>query len=185
MKPVRVTPTTDLLTLAEIKAHCRVDHSDDDAVLAALARAATERLDGHAGVLGRCLVTQVWRQDFPVWGDLRLWCPDVSAATVTYRDDSDASVTVDASQFEIIDDDVRSILRFKSGFNRPALSSQRSAPISVAMTAGFGAPAAVPAPLRLAALMLTQHAYENRGGDDVAEPAAVLKLITPYRVGGF
>ena len=60
LPPVRtVVPSVDdpLLTTAEAKAHCRVDTSDDDTLIASLVKAATAHLDGWSGILGRCLVS--------------------------------------------------------------------------------------------------------------------------------
>jgi fatty-acyl-CoA synthase len=76
------------VTLTEIKAHCRVDGADSDAVLNALIAAAVSHLDGHTGILGRAMVTQTWRQDFEAFGGrlrLPLW-PVASVTSVTYRD---------------------------------------------------------------------------------------------------
>ena len=52
------------LTLDEVKAHCRVDSADDDAILTSLIHAATGHFDGWTGTLGRCLVTQDWSIEF-------------------------------------------------------------------------------------------------------------------------
>lgn len=65
-RPVLVTPPDILpVSLAEAKAHLRVDYDDDDGLILSLIRAAVDHLDGWTGILGRCLVEQEWRQDFP------------------------------------------------------------------------------------------------------------------------
>ena len=87
--PVLITaPSGLVVTLADIKAHLRVEHSADDALIGALHDAAVAHLDGWRGALGRAILSQVWRQDYEDWGtgDLALPLPDVSAATATYRD---------------------------------------------------------------------------------------------------
>ena len=59
--PIRtVAPSETPVTLADAKAHLRVDHGDEDTLIGALVSAATEYLDGWDGILGRCLVTQTW-----------------------------------------------------------------------------------------------------------------------------
>jgi len=61
--PVRVTAPADRpVTLAEVKNHCRIDHSDDDTLVQSYIDAAVAHVEGWSGVLGRCLVTQTWRQ---------------------------------------------------------------------------------------------------------------------------
>lgn len=79
-------PATPVVSLAELKLHLRVDFSDDDALIAALEATAVGYLDGWRGVLGRAILSQVWRQEFTGWGALDLALPDVSAVTVTYLD---------------------------------------------------------------------------------------------------
>jgi uncharacterized phiE125 gp8 family phage protein len=79
-------PATPLVPLADLKAHLRIDSSDEDALIAALESAVVGYLDGWKGVLGRAMLQQVWRQEFAEWGDLPLALPDVSAVAVTYLD---------------------------------------------------------------------------------------------------
>lgn len=92
MPPVLVTPPASLpVTLEDARLHCRVDHYDDDTLLATLIGAATGHLDGWTGVLGRCIMPQTWRVT-ACSGDVVLPMPDVTAATV-----DDVPVTVTAS----------------------------------------------------------------------------------------
>ena len=54
---------TDVVSLDEMKAHIRqdsdVEDAEDGAILTFIA-AATGKLDGRDGLLGRCLITQTW-----------------------------------------------------------------------------------------------------------------------------
>lgn len=83
-------PPTPVVSLSDLKLHLRVDHGDEDALIAQLELAAVGYLDGWRGVLGRAILSQVWRQEFCHWGNLRLALPDVSAIAVTYLDEDDA-----------------------------------------------------------------------------------------------
>lgn len=86
MTPVLVTPPASKpVTLADAKDHLRVDHDDEDAVIAALLDAAVSHLDGWTGVLGRAIMPQTWRVSAPA-GDVVLPMPDVTAASVDYGD---------------------------------------------------------------------------------------------------
>jgi uncharacterized phiE125 gp8 family phage protein len=59
--PVLVTPPVAApVSLAEAKAHLRVDFDDEDALISGLIDAATQHLDGWSGVLGRALMPQTW-----------------------------------------------------------------------------------------------------------------------------
>jgi uncharacterized phiE125 gp8 family phage protein len=85
--PVLVTPPSGpLVSLSGLKAHCLIEHSQDDEYLVQLERAAVAHLDGWNGALGRCVLPQTWRQDFDAYGRLRLQFPDVTEAAVSYFD---------------------------------------------------------------------------------------------------
>jgi uncharacterized phiE125 gp8 family phage protein len=190
LRPVLVTAAAaPLLTTAEAKQWCRVDHDDEDQLFPALIAAAEDRLDGWTGILGRCLVHQTWRQDFPGWpadGELRLPFPDVSATglTVKYSDADDAEQTLAASQYELLEDATGALLRLRSGFSSPALYDDRCDPVRVQFVAGYGAVAsAVPQALRTAALMMVAHWYANREAlaSAIAEtPNGVGAIVSPY-----
>lgn len=53
-------PIYEPVTLEEAKAHCRVDHADDNEYISSLIRVAREKLDGRDGYLGRAVVAQTW-----------------------------------------------------------------------------------------------------------------------------
>jgi uncharacterized phiE125 gp8 family phage protein len=96
--PVLVTaPTTPVVALADLKAHLRVDHLDDDSVITSLEAAAVAHLDGWTGILGRAIRPQVWRQDFTAGEPVRLAMPDVTSITVAALDAAGGSVSVTAT----------------------------------------------------------------------------------------
>lgn len=87
MTPELVTPPVgQVVSIDELRAHLRVDGTDEDALIASLQDAAVGHLDGWRGVLGRAILPQTWRQAFDGWGTLRLALPDVTDVTVTYTD---------------------------------------------------------------------------------------------------
>jgi uncharacterized phiE125 gp8 family phage protein len=51
-------PSAEALTLAEVKAHLRLDDGSEDALLASLISVAREHPERTTGL---CLITQVWR----------------------------------------------------------------------------------------------------------------------------
>lgn len=189
-RPVRTTAPPAVVSLEEIKRHVvAVDFTDDDTLLGVLVQAATDHLDGWSGILGRCLVSQEWRQDFSCWprcGDLRLPFPDVASVVVKYSDADDGEQTVSASFYEVLSDARSAFVRFTDLFAPPALFDQRSDPVRVSFTAGYGAAADVPAALKVAIMMLAAHWYQNREAVSVGDtatpvPMAVDALIAPYR----
>lgn len=188
MKPILITgPAEDAVSLAEIKAHAVVGFDDDNAVLSGFLSAAIAHLDGYTGILGRCLVTQEWAQDYCAWADnLLLPFPDVSTASITYTDASGDSQTVPAGQYEILDGHLGSRIVFRTSFSWPDLSDDVTQPIRVQFTAGYGAASAVPWPLKVAIMQLAAHWYENRRATGSAKslPYAFDDLIRPYRLVG-
>lgn len=96
MTPILVTPPSSaLVSVADAKEHCRVDGSDDDALIGGLVSAAIGHLDGWSGVLGRCMASQVWKVSASA-GDVVLPMPDVTAASAGYEAGAEA-LTVTAS----------------------------------------------------------------------------------------
>lgn len=189
-RPVRtVAPAAEPVVLATLKLHCRVTGSTEDTELQAYLDAAIAKLDGHAGELGRCLISQTWRQDYDYWTPaLRLPFPDVSSVTsIAYLDTDAASQTVSSSLYDLTEDDQSSRIVFREAFTGPTLTTDRPAAVKVTFVAGYGATAAtVPAPIRQAILMLGAHYYANReaglvGVSGSEMPLAVEALIAPYR----
>lgn len=190
IKPVRTTPPTNaVVSLAEIKAHCRIesDENEHDALLEGFVQGATDYLDGWSGILGRCMISQTWRQDFRCWQTcMRLPFPDVQSVTVKYFDEDDVETTVASSLYELLEDTRGSYVKFLGSFSRPSLTDQRDAPISITFVAGYGAEAAaVPKSLRIATQMLAGHWFLHREavatGDVIPAPLSFASLTNPYR----
>lgn len=189
LRPVLVQgPAVRLISEQEAVAFCRADDIDEDrALIVALARAAEQHLDGWSGILGRCLINQVWRIDLARWcgRKIRLPFPDVSAVSIKFHDADDAEHDVDSSDSQRLEDALSSYLSFRESFDYPALRHDREDAVQVTFTAGYGADAtAVPDPLRVAARILTVHWYENRvpaGAQLAPVPFSVEALTAPYR----
>ena len=183
-RPVRSSIPDAPVTLAEAKAHCRVDFADDDDLITALIQAATDHLDGYSGILARCMVTQTWSKSFAAWSSIiRLPFPDCSDVIIRYGDSESAEQTLSTALYYVLEDAVSSYVQFADDFTSPALSDA-PAPIEVEFDSGFGAVADVPQALKQAILLLVSHWYENREavGDNMSKvPMAVDMLIAPYR----
>lgn len=172
-RPVLITPPSRaLVTLAEVKAQCRIDHAHEDAVLNLLIAAAVGYLDGWSGILGRCLRPQVWRQEFEGWGDLMLAMPDVSAVTVTGFDAEGDALA--ATKAEIMSDAAGVCVETEG----PAAAVK----VRVDYTCAMQPPLIDQA--RQACLMLVAHWYVNReaaGASMQSSPLAFEALIAPLR----
>ena len=182
--PVRtLAPANMPVSLAEAKAHLRVDHDDQDDLITAQIKAATVWLDGYAGILGRALITQTWRQDFAGFAD-RLplpVSPVISVVGVSYFDAGNVQQTLDAGVYDLLADARGAYITLRPGQSWPA-TFRRADAVSVTFTAGYGAAADVPEPIRQAILLIVQRLFD--GADtaiDIAIERTVHSLIAPYR----
>ena len=196
LAPVRtVAPATLPVALAEAKAHLRVEHDEDDAMMSAILAAAVGRLDGWSGILGRCLIEQTWAQPFGRFlcaDRLRLPFPSVSAVEITYFPADGSAATDFSSSFWWLTERVTgSMIMLASGAAWPATADRPDA-VTVTMTVGYGAaPEDVPAPIRSAILLMVGDLYRNR--ETTGQGSATLgtipmsttveALLAPYRRG--
>lgn len=172
---VRTTaPVAAPITLSEAKAQIRVDHNEEDVLIQHYIDAATSLLDGSAGLLGRCLVTQSWQMTVDVLaGPVHLPFPDTVIDEAKFADGDGENMPY---RLEMCGQ--RPVLIPLQGWGRSAV---------ISFTAGYGAPQDVPATLRQAILLLIAHWYDNReavtiGAAGAALPMAVDALIAPSRL---
>lgn len=187
-RPVLVTaPSVTPISLTEAKAHLDVTYTEKDTLITALIAAATAHLDGWTGILGRCLVTQTWRQDFDRFNRcLRLPLYPVSSITsVKYDDTADVEQTIAGSNYDLLDDDLGAHVRFKDDYSFPSIHDDRPA-VRVTYVAGYADAAAVPDAIKHAMLLLVRHWFDNPSAVIVGTisspaPMAVDALLGPYR----
>lgn len=179
-------PAAEPISLAEAKAHLRIDTADEDTLISSLivaARMLTER------VLGLALITQSWSHYLdavPQRGCVALPLGPVQAVSaVTLHDKDGGAATVDASDYSVdtLSDPARLVMT-------AAVQSVGLRPFNgfeVAFVAGFGAGANdVPQPIRQALLLLLTHWFERRepvelGPGPQGVPAIAAGLLQPFR----
>ena len=180
----------DVLTLADAKAHLRVDGSEEDALIASYVTAAIANLDGRDGWLGRALGEQAW--------ELRLssFCgntievplpPLIEVETLSYYDTDNTLQTLPLADYDVIGaggfGKARIVL--KAGRSWPGIASGDEN-IMVRFRAGYPADN-VPAPIVTAIKRMVADLYENRqtiadGADFSVLPGGVSPLLAPLRV---
>lgn len=158
-----VAPAEKVVALADAKAHLRVDFDDDDAVLQRFLDAAEAHLDGWSGILGRCMVTQTWVLPLDCWlPEIVLPFPNAAVTEIAYRDADGVSQTVAATDYRVVRDGRGAVVQFWPTFTAPTLQDHADEPVTVTLTAGFGAAAAVPADLKIAIMLLAGHWFRHR-----------------------
>lgn len=145
-------PGEEPVTLAEAKAWCRIDTTDEDALVTALIAAARLQVES---LTGRALVTQSWRLTTCPRG-LVVALPVIPVSALT-----------DAPDGAVLQGDA------------VLLATRESGEITIDYTAGYGAAADVPQDLKQAVLTLVAFWFENRDSL-AATPQNFERLIASY-----
>ncbi|MCK9541372.1 MAG: head-tail connector protein [Novosphingobium sp.] len=166
MLTLDTAPATDPVTLAEVKAHIRVDHTDEDAAIADMILAATQRLDGRDGLLGLCLITQRWTLTLDAFAsEIAIPLPPCqSIDAISYVDTDGVTRTLDAGAYQAFGLGSADGAKVRPAYGQrwPAIRNQPDA-VAITFTAGFGDdPDDVPEPIRTAIKMRVGHLYEHR-----------------------
>lgn len=179
-------PASEPVTVAEAKAHLRLDGNAEDLLIASLI--LTSRLHIEAA-MGLALITQSWRlilDRWPAWPEVPIPLrPIQSITSVNVLAADGTPETMPASGY-ILHQHGWPPRLIRTGTAWPA-PGRVAAGIEIAFAAGYGAGASdVPAPIRQALLMLVAHWYEHRdpieiGSTVIAIPAGVSELLAPYR----
>lgn len=180
-------PVNEPVTLAETKLFLRVDHNDEDTLIATLIAAA--RLHVEAAT-GQVLISQKWRyirDDWPRGGVLDLPISPLRSIDEVVVFDADGNPETLAATDYVADIAGRPTrIAFRAGF-RPPHPGQPINGIEINLTGGYGAdPDDVPAPIRAAMLQLIAHWFDRRApvafGAEVADvPAGIASLLGQYR----
>ncbi len=166
MRPQRLAAPQSAVSLADIKAHLRLGHAEEDARVTAALQAAQAALDGPSGALdGFCIRRQTWRSfhdGFPASGaplELPLR-PVASVTSVTYLDAAGAAQTLPLAGSLAFADARGSFLLLADGQDWPDTMAGR--PDAVRVEAVYGhEDQDVPADILQAVRLLAAHWYEN------------------------
>lgn len=160
-------PPVEPVSLAEAKAHIRVDTEDDDALIQALIASSREWVENY---LDRTLIRTQWqmRLDFfphSIALPRPPFTPEQQLQTVaiTYTDANGSTVALPGSQYRVLGDRTPAVVMPPYSGSWPS-ARYDSDSITVAWWAGYGPDQnAVPRGIKHACLMLIGFWYENRG----------------------
>lgn len=204
-------PATEPVTVAEAKAHARIETDADDTLLGTYITGARELVEK---LTGRALITQTWKLVLDAWpGDRNdEWFDGVKEAPITAfesstidirkakfiavssvatLDESDVSTTYASSNYYTtkIGGGAFGRLVKKQGAVWPTIVNRSQGAIVITFTAGYGAAASdVPIGLRQAIKDIVASWYENRetaadvGSGYSSAPMKTAALIQQFRV---
>ena len=179
-------PASEPLDLATAKLHCRVDGTDEDALITALIVAAREQAEHETG---RALITQTWElvlDAFPEAFVLRK-SPVQSVTSLKYLDSATgAEQTLDPADY-LLDKDS------EPGYVVPAYGKawpySREVPnaVRVRYVCGYGLAVAVPQAIKQWMLLAIGTMYENRATSGAGQVYNIPDrfwsgLLDPYRL---
>ena len=170
------------VTLAQLKAHLRLNHNLQDTYLASLLNVATEQVEADTWrslrpITGRTIT----RRGFPL-GDEAMILPKPPLRGVTsiqYVDNNGSTQTISSYRLDIL---------HEPGSVEPTwpnpwpVSQDGPASVTVVYDCGYANVAAVPASLIHAILLIAGEMYENAEPIAVKQNSTLDRLLRPYRV---
>lgn len=180
-------PAVEPVSLAEVKAHLRVNSADDDALLTGYIIAAREYAENY---IRGAMVTQT--RDYTIdycWPLVRVngylqnrielpLHPVQTVTSVTYVDENGATQTLSSSLYTVCNYDTVSYIVPSYGATWPAV---RGVPVAITVRFVCGYPEeAVPEPIKLAILMHVQSIYDCNEKESCETCRD--SLLDPYRV---
>jgi len=191
--PTLVTgPEAEPITLAEAKAHCRVDHADDNDFLVLTIQAARMWWEE---TYGRALLPQTWdysMNTFPRSKVIHLpWAPLRSVTSITYySEDLSTSTVFPSSSYQVDTGTTPGRVALKENELWPTDELRVSSGVVIRFVAGYNNAEAVPGPIKSALKLLVAQMYAFREpqvtGTIVTSVAfAVEALSQPYKVWWF
>jgi uncharacterized phiE125 gp8 family phage protein len=182
MIPVMIAgPAVEPVPLAEMRDYLRLDETAEDALVAALVKAARLTVEAAAR---RILIESRWRLRLDRWPADRVvrlpLSPLVGVDEVRVFPRTGPAVTVDLAAIAL--DPASDPPRLEIAAHVPPPGWLKRG-IEIDVTAGYGpAPETVPEPLRQAVRLLAAHWFERRGDDGPAPLPDLHALVAPFRV---
>lgn len=179
-------PAVEPLSLAQAKAHLRVDGTDEDTLIASLVVAARVHVETTTR---RALITQGWTFALDQWpssGRVEVpLAPLISVGSIEIHDQDGIPATLDPVTYEVDGASVPPRILRRRGHVWPS-PGLLAGGIHIEISVGHGVLATdVPEPLRQAVRLIVAHWYEHRepvvlGENATPVPDTVATLLAPY-----
>lgn len=159
-----------LVTLSEFKAHSRVDTSDEDTIMQVYLDAAEAAVASYTGLV---IEQESLTSLFDKFSEgMQLRGPNVSAITISYQDEDNATQTLASSVYLAQEKAYFCGIYLKNQQSFPATLVQKDV-VSIAYTAGYTT-STLPKDLKSAILLIAGHLFDHR--EDVVIGASAIQL---------
>jgi uncharacterized phiE125 gp8 family phage protein len=172
------------LTLTEIKAHLRVDHDEEDALIMLYAKAAREKVEAYTG---RKLVKATYTMQLDdLEGDIYLFPnPVISVEQITYYDSNDAQATLSSGVYTFDNYNTPAFIYERTNQDYPGTNGERNN-VAINYTVGYENAEDVPSNAKAAILFITGFLYENRQAVSTLQsyevPLGIKFLLDPLKI---
>lgn len=181
-----VAPAAEPITLAEAKAHLRVDASTEDTLITLLIGQAREEAES---LTGRALVTQTWKLTLTAFPDDSLQLkpsPLASVSEISYLDGDGVRQILANTEYQVITDELIGRVVPAYGKTWPACRVVDDS-VRVSFVAGYGAAAAVPQSVKIWMLLAIALRFDNRAAVVMGQRYELPRgfwdgLLDPYRI---
>ena len=175
----------DIITTADLKAHLRVDHSDEDALIEALREAAIAHVESYCNIKLGDVTAVMYMDGFPSSWEVPVG-PVQSVAQIDYNVTTTTTQTLAATNWYA--DLIRRPARI-SVINPPTVADYTHNGVQITCTIGYPE-ADIPAPILHAIRLIVGHYYEQRqqvivGVNAMELPFGIHALLNPYRIVSF
>jgi|DEB0MinimDraft_6_1074348.scaffolds.fasta_scaffold24903_4 uncharacterized phiE125 gp8 family phage protein len=168
-----------VISTADLKAHLRVTHSDEDSLIEAYRAAACEFVNAYCNTRIVDVTIAFNASGFDAVIELPV-APVIRVNSVQYSvSKGGAKVTLDTGQYYVEKNRKPAVVKFISA---PGVDSQDPSPVLISADVGYSTP---PESLVQAVRFLVAHYYENRQAAEAATikeiPLGIYSLMNPYR----
>lgn len=175
-------PTTEPVTVEELKLSVHISHDIQDDTLQAYLKAGRVQAEDYQR---RSYMTQKWDivlDDFPSSEICLLRGPVQSLESVVITDIDGDETSMDLSDFIVLTDNTPARMKLKSTASWPSVTLQDIGAIRIRYTTGFATKADVPDDVKHAIILFASFADDNRAVEDDMIPDSFFNLLKPDRI---
>lgn len=158
-----VAPTEEPVSVAEMKANSRIDHNEEDALLATYIAAARRTCED---ISRRAFVTRTYVAKLHRWPGAEYIAlphpPLQSVTSIVYTDENGTPATYSSANYVVDTHSEPGRIWLKADASWPDVTLQVGLPIAITFVAGFGEAEDVPDTYKMAILAYAGAYYENR-----------------------